>query len=258
MSESMPDYPVTPDDVLVVKKSTIIATGVAIVFFLAGGTTGYFAGLNAFNQGGTLAITNALNEGLAQAPSGQAQAPAAPAPPAARLDDVDVDDDPALGAKNAPVTIVEFSDFECPFCARYFDTTHQQLLDEYGDQIRFVYRDFPLSSIHSRAQPSAEAAECADDQDAFWDYHDLLFTNQFALDNQSLISYANRLDLDVDTFTECLESGKHTDEVLADFEAGREYGVTGTPTFFINGVRVVGAQPFQVFKDIIEEELANS
>lgn len=256
--ETMPEYPTTPDDVLVIKKSTIAAVLVAIVFFLIGGATGYFAGLNAFNQGGTLAIDNAIAQGIAAAPAGaQAQA-AAPTPLPARLDNVDVDDDPAFGDSNAPVTIVEFSDFQCPYCARYFSDTHQRIVDEYGDQIRFVYRDFPLSSIHPRAQASAEAAQCADDQNAFWDYHDLLFTNQSALDNESLISYAARLNLDTDKFRTCLESGKYTDEVLADFEAGREYGVTGTPTFFINGVRVVGAQPFEVFQQIIEEELGNS
>lgn len=233
------------DDVIVIKKSWVTHAAVALVFFIAGGLASFF--VFARGQGAAAGGTAAQAGTVAQA--------AAPTPPPARIDDVSLDDDPSMGNPDAPVVVVEFSDFQCPYCGRFQQDTFKQIMDTYGDDILFVYRDFPLSSIHPRAEASAEAAECADDQGAFWDYHDLLFANQTALDNDSLISYAEQLDLDVDTFTECLTSGEKADEVQADFNDGRSYGVTGTPTFFINGVRVVGAQPFASFEQVIDQEL---
>jgi protein-disulfide isomerase len=243
-----------PDDIIVIKKSWVTHAAVGVVFLVAGGLGGYFLGAFAYGRGEDAALGQiAQAPGAAAAP---AQAPAQPQAPPSRIEDVNIDDDPMLGDPDAPIVIVEFSDFECPFCARFRQDTFDQIVDQYGDDILLVYRDFPLSSIHPRAQAAAEASECADDQDAFWDYHDLLFANQAQLDNDSLIGYADELQLDVDEFTTCLESGKHTEEVLADFDEGRSYGVTGTPTFFINGVRLVGAQPFISFEEIIEQELS--
>lgn len=233
------------DDVIVIKKSWVTHAAVAVIFFIVGGLASYFV----FGRGQGAAAGGSV------AQAGAAQPAAAPTTPPARLDNVSLDDDPSLGDPDAPVVVVEFSDFECPFCGRFRQDTLDQIMDNYGDDILLVYRDFPLSSIHPRAQKSAEAAECADDQNAFWDYHDLLFANQSALDDASLISYAEQLDLDVDQFTTCLTSGEKTDEVLADFNDGRSYGVTGTPTFFINGVRVVGAQPYLSFEQVIQQEL---
>jgi protein-disulfide isomerase len=165
----------------------------------------------------------------------------------------DATGDPFIGGSDATVEIVEFSDFQCPFCARTVPTV-KQILDEYGNQVKIVYKDFPLS-FHQNAQKAAEVAECADDQGSFWEYHDVLFANQASLDTTSLKKYAQDLGLDTGQFNECLDSGKHTQEVLEDFNEGRSLGISGTPTFFINGRKLVGAQPFSAFKAIIDQEL---
>lgn len=168
---------------------------------------------------------------------------------------VSVDDDPSRGGPaEAPVTIVEFSDFQCPFCRRA-EATVKRILDEYGDKVRLVYRDYPLP-MHSNAHRAAEAAECAQDQGKYWKYHDLLFENQRALDEKSLIAYAKQVGMDEKTFAECLKSGKHRSEVDKDIEDGNRAGVSGTPSFFINGRPLSGAVPFAQFKEVIDAELA--
>jgi protein-disulfide isomerase len=164
------------------------------------------------------------------------------------------------------VTVIEFSDFQCPFCSRFWNQTLPQIKQEYQDKVRFVYRDFPLTSIHEWAEKAAEAAECADDQDKFWEYHDLIFANQNALSEQlqteglsavltTFRSYASDLGLDTAPFNDCLDSGKYTSEVQKDLQDGQSYGVTGTPAFFINGQLVSGAQPFANFKTVIDTAL---
>ncbi len=165
--------------------------------------------------------------------------------------------DPSFGAADAPITIIEFSDFECPFCQRYATQTHAQLIDTYGDQIRFVYKDFPLTSIHPQAFPAALAAQCANEQGAFWAYHDLLFSQQLPLGDETYLAYAEDLSLDVADFTACYEEQRHLAAVQADFDFANTLGVSSTPTFFINGIAVIGAQPFSVFAQIIDYELAN-
>ncbi|MFQ5409418.1 MAG: DsbA family protein [Anaerolineales bacterium] len=170
---------------------------------------------------------------------------------------VSVDDDPAVGVAGAPVTIIEFSDFECPFCGRFHDTTFTALLQRYPDQILFVYRDFPLTSIHPNAQRAAEAAQCANEQGQFWAFHDLLFRNQQHLGNADLYTEAAQaLSLEMDAFNECVANRRYEAEVTADYNAARALGITGTPTFFINGRPLVGAQPLEAFVSIIDEELA--
>lgn len=166
--------------------------------------------------------------------------------------EVSVDDDPSIGPSDASITIVEFSDFRCPFCARAKPTI-AQILETYGDKIRFVYRDFPI--LGPESQKVAEASECADEQGKFWEYHDMLFANQQTLEDANLKQYAKDLGLDTTRFNDCLDSGKMTSEVESDIRDGRNYGVQGTPAFFINGILVSGAQPFSVFQQIIEEEL---
>ena len=168
------------------------------------------------------------------------------------------DDDPVLGDKNAELTIVEFSDYQCPFCARFREQTLDQLKKEYIDtgKVRFVYRDFPLSSIHPYAQKAAEASECADEQGKFWEYHDKLFENQQALDVASLKNYAAGLKLDAGKFAECLDSGRYADETAKDLADGSRAGVTGTPAFIIGSRQLSGAQPFSNFKAAIDAELA--
>ncbi len=133
-----------------------------------------------------------------------------------------------------------------------------QILETYEGRIKFVIRDFPLNSIHPYAQKASEATECADDQGKFWEYHDVLYANQNALDVDSLKGYAAELGLDTATFNDCLDSGKHQGEVEKDLQDGRSYGVTGTPAFFINGQLVSGAQPFNSFKAVIDAALGQS
>jgi protein-disulfide isomerase len=181
---------------------------------------------------------------------GQLDKPAGANPP------VSVDDDPAWGPVDAPVTIVEFSDYQCPYCKQFYDQTLPQIKEAYEGQLRFVYRDFPLVAIHPHAQKAAEASECADDQGRFWDYHDLLWANQQALDVASLKAYAAQLGLDTATFGDCLDSGKNAQEVQKDYSEGVSYGVPGTPTFFINDLELLGAQPFSSFQTIIDGLLA--
>ena len=167
-----------------------------------------------------------------------------------------MDDDSVKGDINAPVTIVEFSDFECPFCGRYYSETYKRIDEEYikTGKVRYVFRDYPLS-FHADAQKAAEAAECAGDQGRFWEMHDMIFENQHAMGMMDLKQYAGSLGLDTSAFDTCLYSGKYAEEVLADQRDGAAYGVSGTPTFFINGKAVVGAQPYAVFKEAIDAEL---
>lgn len=174
--------------------------------------------------------------------------------------DVSLDDDPIKGQDNAPVVIVEFGDFQCPFCERFFSQTLPLIKENYikTGKVKFVYRDFPLTSIHQYAEKAAEAADCANEQGKFWEYHDLLFSRQYewaSVGVEKFKEYASELGLDTTKFNECLDSGKYENEVRKDFNDGLSYGVRGTPTFFINGIEVVGAQPYSVFQQVIEKEL---
>ncbi len=167
---------------------------------------------------------------------------------------VNVDDDPAKGPAEAPVTIIEFSDFQCPFCKRVLPVL-EQVITTYPGKVRLVYRDFPILSIHPHAQRSAEAAECAREQGKFWEYHDALFADQEQFAVTKLSDYARSIGLDMAAFEQCLASNKYTAEVQKDAADGEQAGVTGTPAFFINGRLLSGAQPFDAFRQIIEEEL---
>ena len=169
---------------------------------------------------------------------------------------IEVDNDPYLGPEQAPVTIIEFSDFECSYCVRFYRDTLAPLLQEYPNDIKFVYLDFPLTSIHPNAKPAAEAAQCAFAQEKFWEFHNRLFDNQTMLSDALYLEIASDIGLDMAAFDRCYRSSVFTEEIADDFESGRSLGVTGTPTFFINGRPLVGAQPFRVFKAVIEEELA--
>jgi len=188
-----------------------------------------------------------------EAPSEPSRAPSAPSIDMSAL----IDDDTIKGDANAPVTIVEWSDFECPFCTRFYKETLSQIEENYirTGKVKFVYRDFPLS-FHANAQKAAEAAECAGEQENFWEMHDLLFENGVSRGTGSFKQYAADLGLDTASFNECLDSGKYASEVQKDFQDGQIAGITGTPGFIINGVLVSGAQPFEVFQQIIEGELA--
>ena len=167
--------------------------------------------------------------------------------------DVANGDLPPKGSASAPVTIVEFSDFQCPYCSRV-NPTVQQVMQEYGDKVKIYFRHFPLS-FHENAQKAAEASLCANDQGKFWAMHDLMFAEQDKLTVDALKEKAARLELDTNKFNQCLDSGQHAGDVQTDMQAGVAAGVSGTPGFFINGRFVSGAQPFEAFKEIIDDEL---
>lgn len=161
---------------------------------------------------------------------------------------------PSKGPASTPVTIVEFSDFQCPFCARAVPVL-KQVSDTYGDQVRIVYRDFPLDTIHPQARKAAEAARCADEQGKFWEYHDKLFANQQALGVEGLNKYAEELGLDRKAFAACLTSSKVREAVERDVQDGQKAGVRGTPTFFVNGRPFAGVPSFDAIRSVIDEEL---
>jgi protein-disulfide isomerase len=161
------------------------------------------------------------------------------------------------GNPDAPVTIVEFSDFECPYCQSVQPTLHE-LMTKYEGKVRLSYRDFPLREIHPNADGAAVAARCAGEQGKFWEYHDLLFKNRNQLDPASLKGHAHTLKLDENQFGKCIESGKFRQSVQEDLDAGMKAGVSGTPGFFINGVALSGAQPLSAFEEIIDSELKSS
>jgi protein-disulfide isomerase len=164
---------------------------------------------------------------------------------------------PSQGPDDALVEFVEFTDYECPFCRRFRETTYPVIRERFEGRVKWVVRNYPLSQIHPNAQLAAEAAECALDQDRFWDYHDLLFDRQDQLGREDLKSHARELGLDGDRFDTCLDSGEMQSVVQNDLRDGFRFGVTGTPTFFINGQVVVGAQGpdlVSAFIDIALEE----
>lgn len=165
------------------------------------------------------------------------------------------DNDPQRGPKEAKVTIVEFSDYQCPFCERFYQQTLPELLKDYGDKVRFAFKDFPLP-MHPEAQKAHEAAHCAGDQGKYWEMHDVLFENRSSLSVEALKRYARNIGLSATKFDSCLESGKHEKTVKDDIRAARSVGVNGTPTFFINGERLVGAQPAEAFREKIDAILA--
>jgi protein-disulfide isomerase len=166
-----------------------------------------------------------------------------------------VDDDPFLGAEDAPIVMVEFSAYACPFCGRHFQQTLGPLLENYGQYIRYVYRDYPV--IRQEVSfPAAMAAQCAFEQDKFWEFHDLLFQNQSELGRDLFMRIGRDLELDMEAFTACVDENRYENEVLDDYYAGDALGITGTPSFYINGQIVSGALPYERFERIILAELA--
>ncbi len=160
---------------------------------------------------------------------------------------------PSQGNKGAPITIIEFTDYQCPFCARARPNLNQAIAD-YKDQVYYVVRNFPLD-FHAQAKKAAEAAFCANDQKKYWEYSDKLWENQKSLDVANLKKFAADLKLDTKKFDECLDSNKYATEVTQDMQDGMKAGVSGTPAFFINGQMITGAQPPEAFKKVIESEL---
>jgi protein-disulfide isomerase len=166
---------------------------------------------------------------------------------------VSIDDDPALGPADAPVKIVEFSDYNCPYCRRFHTETFPELMAAYPDQILFVYRDYPITSAESMA--AAQAANCAGKQGAYWPFHNSLLSGDLGLGAEAYQAYAEQLDLDPDALAACIEEGGEQAEIQSDARAASALGVSGTPTFFINGIPLVGAQPLAQFRSVIDGEL---
>jgi protein-disulfide isomerase len=193
-----------------------------------------------------------LEIGAPAAPARQAARPGRPDP--SKRYTLDVDDSPAFGPKDAKVTLVEFSDFQCPFCSRVTPTL-DQIKETYGDKVRVVFKHLPLS-IHPKAPAAHAAAEAAHRQGKFWEMHDQIFANQRAMSPEKYREFAQTMGLDVDLFDKDRESADLKKKVDADAQQAAKLGVTGTPAFFINGRYLSGAQPFEAFKRIIDEELA--
>ncbi len=217
------------------KYSTFILLALLVIVFFV-----FFTGDKKGVTGG------AVNDGDDEIPSA----------PAGKVD-VNLDDDAVLGDKNAPVTIVEFSDYQCPFCARFWSQTLPSIKKEYIDtgKVKLVFRDFPLESIHPMALPAAIAAECVKEKggdSAYFKIHDKIFENQASLSKDNLVSWAKELEYDIKS---CLDSEKYKSEVKKDLSDGSSYGVQGTPAFFVNGKLISGAYPFSTFKQLIDAEL---
>jgi protein-disulfide isomerase len=191
-----------------------------------------------------------IMETAGSAPAAPAEAPAPAEPP---VQQIALGKAPVKGPANAPVTIVAWSDFECPFCSRVVPTL-KALEEEYKGKIKVAFKHQPLP-FHPNAKPAAAASMAAHEQGKFWEYHDKLFANQRALDRASLEKYAQELNLDMAKFKAALDSGKYNEMIEADSAEGSRVGANGTPTFFINGRTLVGAQPIEAFKRVIDEEL---
>ncbi len=227
---------------------------IAVVFALVGGVVGYM-----------LASSREINsQQLAQevadaiAPRIQ-EAVVAAQPPS--LDDpnsrfsVAASENRFTGAdEGAAVTLIEFGDFNCGFCKRFVDETLPQLLETYGDRVRFTYRDYPILADSSLT--AALAAHCAAEQGEFWEYHNILYANPGSFERDQLMTYAAQLELDSAAFSACLDEERYLDTVITDYREAQSLGIRGTPAFFINGRPISGAQPYQVFANMIEEELA--
>ena len=249
-----------------IKKSTfngliISVIGIAII-------ATFFAGVYVSNFDSNQVSEEELQEAISklelkllqnQLPTGQ------PTP----IVKISADDDPVIGDPNAPISIIEFSDFQCPFCARFHIQTLPSILEEYVDQgkVKLIFRDFPIQNIHPNALPASVAAECANEQGKFKEMHDELFENQkewSGVETANAVSlfsqYALEMGLEQEVFDSCLTSGKYIEEIRNDLNDGRTYGVSGTPGFFIGNdqigyVELKGAQPFESFKKVIDAQL---
>lgn len=240
--------PVVQEDTVTFKRSHFYAV-VTVLAFAAGILLGYVVwGMESVGA-------TAVNAQTANQPSGAVVEAPVTEQPQYRRYNIPTEASYALGPADAPITIVEFSDYQCPYCRRWHDEVYEPLLAAYPGKIRFVYRHLPLESIHPEAIPAAEAAMCAGEQDAFWQFHEKLFSSE-ALGSQVYTRYARDLGLDMTTFESCVADRKYQEAVATDTNFAIDLGIRSTPTFFINGLAIVGAQPLDVFKQVIDKELA--
>jgi len=226
-----------------------IMVGISAVSLL-GFILSFSAYRKAVGDGGSTKTASANLNTNSAAPTNTAAAPSGP------IDVKIEDDDQVTGNKNAKVTLVEFSDFQCPFC-QSFKSVIDQVLKDYKDKVKVVYKHYPLTTIHPMAQKAAEAAECAADQGKFWEMHDKLFANQSTLSVDNFKAWAKELGLKESTFNSCLDGGKKSDKIAADQQYGDSIGVSGTPTSYVNGNIVAGAQSYDYVKNLIDQALAS-
>lgn len=247
---------------ITIKKSTFnkLIIGIAAALIVAAFLVGYVVG----NMGQTKTVI----QNMATPTQTPTQMPAQPNT-VARIA-VSLGDSPVKGDSNAPVTMVEFSDFQCPFCGQFYSQTLPQVVQNYVDsgKVKLVYKNFPLENLHPNARAAALAAECANEHGKFWEYHNKLFESQnnwAGLGGTDAVKtfkqYAVDLGLDANSFNSCVDSAKYADKVNKDFQDGTNYGATGTPTFFIGNdkkgyIKLVGAQPFSVFQQELNSELS--
>ena len=266
-----PDF-TNDDDTIKIKKSTYgkmmkgLIAAIVVAAFIGGYSISEVSNSDSITKEDFQELVDVLESNPPTQPT-DAKQPAPQAPSV--LKTVSLDNDPLKGNPDAPVTIVEFSDFQCPFCSRFFEQTLPLIEKNYVEtgKVNLVYRDFPLD-FHQNAQPAHIASECADEQDAFWEYHDILFEKQtewqslgFDLVNDRFLAYAEELGLNESTFTSCLQSNEIAQEIQSDLLEGRQYGTTGTPTFFVGNekhgyTKISGAQPYQNFVNVIESKLS--
>lgn len=256
LSDTMPstDAYAEPGAVLVIPRVALNYVVIAIVFFGLGLLIGGAAVNALFNANSSenqalvdSAVASALDARGVQADQVVGLQPG-------QRYDVTADDDPVLGDVNAPITIVEFSDFRCQYCRRFYAETLQPLMTEYDGKVKLVFRDFPI--LGPESQISALAAGCMNEQGRFWDFHNTAFANPQSLNRDTFISYAQDFGIDAERFTSCLDGQEYGEEITKDYTEAQLLGVTGTPAFFINGVFVSGAQPYAVFASVIDQELA--
>jgi len=252
--------------VISIKKSTF--RGIVIGIIITVGIAAFFTGSYTSNLNSDQVSQKELQDAISklelkilqkQLPTSQLPSPVI----------ISADNDPIIGDPNAEITIIEFSDFQCPFCARFNTQTLPSIFEEYISQgkVKLVFRDFPIQSIHPNALPASVAAECANEQGKFKEMHDKLFDNQNQWNKQETIDalslfkqYALEMKLDSKIFESCLDNGKYIDEIRKDLKDGQDYGVSGTPGFFIGNEKVgyielKGAQPFESFKKVIDKQL---
>ena len=252
------EEPKDSEDFITFKRSHFYSVLVVLAF-----AVGVLVGFVAWGRGSSSAVAVNPQAAAGNVAQGGADVIASPAPPQYVRYDIPTEGYPSLGPADAPITIVEFSDYQCPFCSRFHDETYQALLDAYPGQIRFVYRNLPLV-FHQNAQMSAEAALCAGDQDKYWEMHEELFANQASFNNPegttleqaTYNEYAQGLGLDVTAFEDCMTTHKFAQFIKDDMAFSTDLGVQSTPTFFINGLAIVGAQPLSSFQQLIDKELA--
>jgi protein-disulfide isomerase len=241
-----PLLPPQPENTITFKRSHLYAVMIPLAFVLGLSVGFLFWGRNQAEPQAAPAPAVVAQDGQVAAPTQQ---------PFRRYD-VPTGDNPSLGPADAAITIIEFSDYQCPYCRKWEQEAWPKIQAAYPGKIRLVYRDFPLYSIHPESEAAAIAADCAGDQQKYWEFHDLLFSDQLPLGQDSYIKYATQVKLNVDQFTECITAQKFKENVSSNYSYASNLGVNSTPTFFVNGIPMVGAQPFEAFQSLIDKELA--